>query len=135
VAQWVHRALLRYVEIGARSWIVTDRAQLAHALIDFRFFYNHVRPHQRLGGRTPAEAWKRVNPFARPHRAVPFSTWEGLLARGVLLTSLTKPHASTTNGAPRNWLQPLFTGRLGHNPATDPANAPSEAQSAGQWLR
>lgn len=28
---------------------------LNHALIEFRFFYNHVRPHQNLGGATPAE--------------------------------------------------------------------------------
>jgi len=32
------------------------------ALGEFRFFYNHVRPHQNLAGATPAEAWAGVNP-------------------------------------------------------------------------
>lgn len=27
------------------------------ALFEFRLFYNHVRTHQNLGGRTPTEAW------------------------------------------------------------------------------
>ena len=30
---------------------------LNSALVDFRFFYNHVRPHQHLAGLTPAEVW------------------------------------------------------------------------------
>jgi hypothetical protein len=31
---------------------------------EFRFFYNHVRPHQNLYGSTPAEAWVGIDPFA-----------------------------------------------------------------------
>jgi putative transposase len=30
---------------------------LRRKLLEFRSWYNHARPHQHLGGRTPAEAW------------------------------------------------------------------------------
>ena len=33
------------------------------SLDEFRFFYNVVRPHQHLGGRTPHEEWHGVDPF------------------------------------------------------------------------
>jgi transposase InsO family protein len=50
------------------------------ALGEFRFFYNHVRPHQNLGGRTPAEAWAGDLPFARPSKGEYwFEAWDGLL--------------------------------------------------------
>lgn len=50
------------------------------ALGEFRFFYNHVRPHQHLQGRTPAEAWARVDPYARPvKQEYWFEAWDGLL--------------------------------------------------------
>ena len=35
--------------------IVDGRDGLNSALVDFRFFYNHVRPHQHLAGLTPAK--------------------------------------------------------------------------------
>jgi transposase InsO family protein len=51
------------------------------ALGEFRFFYNHVRPHQNLGGRTPAEAWMGVDPFAQSlKREYWFEAWDGLLS-------------------------------------------------------
>jgi transposase InsO family protein len=54
---------------------------LNSALVEFRFFYNHVRPHQNLDGRTPAEAWARVNPHVtRFKREYWFEAWDGLLA-------------------------------------------------------
>ena len=54
-------------------------------LQDFRFFYNHVRPHQNLDGRTPAEAWAGVDPFAaRIKQEYWFEAWDGLL-RGYYL--------------------------------------------------
>ncbi|MDP2825167.1 MAG: integrase core domain-containing protein [Sulfuritalea sp.] len=55
-------------------------AALASALPDFRCGYNHVRPHQHLQGRTPAEAWAGVDPYAKPvKQALWFAAWEGLL--------------------------------------------------------
>jgi putative transposase len=50
------------------------------ALGDFRFFYNQVRPHQNLAGRTPAEAWTGASPFAEaPKHEYWFEAWDGLL--------------------------------------------------------
>ncbi len=44
-----------------------------------RTWYNHLRPHQHLDGRTPAEVWSRKEPDRR-QRARWLSTWDGLLA-------------------------------------------------------
>jgi transposase InsO family protein len=53
---------------------------LSSLLGEFRCWYNHVRPHQHLQGRTPAEAWAQVDPYARPvRREYWFEAWEGLL--------------------------------------------------------
>lgn len=55
------------------------------ALLEFRFFFNHVRPHQHLDGRTPAEAWAGIDPYADGFRKEGwFEAWEGLL-RGYYL--------------------------------------------------
>lgn len=60
---------------------VTSFDALNTALGEFRFFYNHVRPHQNLGGATPAEAWAGVNPHtARFKQEYWFEAWDGLLA-------------------------------------------------------
>jgi len=56
------------------------REDLVLALGDFRAWYNHVRPHQHLGGRTPAEAWAGIDPYATAPNAVSyFSAWDGML--------------------------------------------------------
>ena len=53
---------------------------LNSALGEFRFFYNHVRAHQNLDGRTPAEAWAGIDPFtARIKHEYWFEAWDGLL--------------------------------------------------------
>ena len=46
---------------------------------EFRFFYNHVRPHQNLYGSTPAEAWVGIDPFADSPKEYWFEAWDGLL--------------------------------------------------------
>lgn len=51
-------------------WGVDSGEQLDLALGDFRDWYNHVRPHQHLGGRTPAEAWLRIDPYATAPKGV-----------------------------------------------------------------
>jgi len=59
---------------------VDSGSALACALAEFRFFYNHVRPHQNLLGLTPAEAWAGVDSFATPHEnEYWFEAWDGLL--------------------------------------------------------
>lgn len=59
---------------------------LNKALTEFRFFYNHVRPHRNLGGAAPAEAWAGVDPYAsrtrdsrrpRPGNTRPGTAWRG----------------------------------------------------------
>jgi putative transposase len=50
------------------------------ALTEYRFFYNHVRPHQNLDGHTPAEAWAGINPYTtRFKQEYWFEAWDGLL--------------------------------------------------------
>jgi putative transposase len=53
--------------------------ELPPVLDIFRFWYNHVRPHQHLDGRTPGEDWagKKLWSTTEP---VFFSEWERLLA-------------------------------------------------------
>jgi transposase InsO family protein len=52
-------------------------AALPMALDEFRFFYNHVRPHTNIDGRTPAEAWSKIRkPQTEP---VWFEAWDGVL--------------------------------------------------------
>ncbi|MGH9509739.1 MAG: integrase core domain-containing protein [Terriglobales bacterium] len=51
--------------------------ELNAALVPFRFWYNHVRPHQHLAGRTPAEVWAGCDrPVGDPRW---FTAWDGLL--------------------------------------------------------
>lgn len=57
-----------------------DGASLDGLLTEFRYFYNHVRPHQHLYGWTPYEAWHGINPYRPPPRRVRnFVGWGGLL--------------------------------------------------------
>ena len=56
--------------------LVNDATHLDWHLTEFRFWYNHVRTHLNLGGKTPIEVWsdkgiKRHSQF--------YSTWDGLL--------------------------------------------------------
>lgn len=62
------------------QWRVLDGEQLQAALKNFTFWYNAVRPHQHLNGRTPLEAWDGIDPYRRvPKRVEWFEAWEGLL--------------------------------------------------------
>jgi transposase InsO family protein len=62
-------------------WAVPDGQRLEQSLRVFLFWYNAIRPHQNLRGRTPLEQWRGVDPFIRPPRQVArFSAWDGLLA-------------------------------------------------------
>lgn len=61
-------------------WIVSGITQLNRDLDTFRYWYNHIRPHQNLDGRTPAEAWNGIDPYAKPARQHWFEAWDGLLS-------------------------------------------------------
>lgn len=62
------------------SWEVASFKALNHSLSEFRFFYNHVRPHQHLQDWTPAEVWSRVDPYAAKVKGEYwFEAWDGLL--------------------------------------------------------
>jgi hypothetical protein len=62
------------------QWQVNNGEQLNAALGQFRFWYNHVRPHQHLNGRTPAEVWNGTDIFIRtPKQEYWFDAWDGLL--------------------------------------------------------
>jgi transposase InsO family protein len=68
------------------QWEVAGFAALNGSLAEFRFFYNFVRPHQHLQGRTPHEAWHGVDPFARKAKLrCWFEAWDGLLQGEYLL--------------------------------------------------
>ena len=62
------------------QWEMAGFEALNHSLGEFRLWYNHVRPHQNLNGKTPAEAWAGVNPYAaRIKNEYWFEAWDGLL--------------------------------------------------------
>ncbi|OBY59325.1 hypothetical protein A9513_004555 [Pseudomonas sp. AU12215] len=62
-------------------WRVLNGEQLQAALTIFSFWYNAVRPHQSLNGRTPLEAWNGIDPYQRrPKRVEWFEAWDGLLS-------------------------------------------------------
>lgn len=65
-------------------YVLPERLEtLSHELAIFRLWYNHVRVHQHLNGRTPAEVWSRTAP-GRRGKSVEFNAWGGALA-GVYL--------------------------------------------------
>lgn len=62
------------------QWGVSDINQLSDSLRIFRFFYNHVRPHQNLNNHTPAEVAAGISKFSKnPKKRIFFKAWDGLL--------------------------------------------------------
>jgi transposase InsO family protein len=62
------------------QWIVSGIEQLNVDLTAFVHWYNHIRPHQNLEGRTPAEAWNGIDPYTKPPKQEHwFEAWDGLL--------------------------------------------------------
>ena len=63
------------------QWTVAGIEQLNRDLNTFQHWYNNVRPHQNLDGKTPAEAWAGTNPYTKPPKQEHwFEAWDGLLA-------------------------------------------------------
>jgi len=62
------------------QWQVAGIAQLNRDLDVFRYWYNHIRPHQNLDGKTPSEAWSGDDPYTKsPKQEHWFEAWDGLL--------------------------------------------------------
>jgi len=59
------------------QWEVASFEELNNLLHLFRFWYNHVRPHDYLDGWTPAEVWHDKK--GASHKAQCFEAWDGLL--------------------------------------------------------
>lgn len=59
--------------------IVVESNELEQRLLEFRFYYNHVRTHQALKGKAPAQAWNGKTPNFR-HEPIAISMWQGLLS-------------------------------------------------------
>ena len=56
---------------------IDDATSLDRALADTRYVYNHLRPHQHLHGRTPAEVWAGIDVFAPTRQSRRWlSRWE-----------------------------------------------------------
>lgn len=58
---------------------ITAAKPLQQVLTQFTFWYNHVRPHQHLHGRTPIEVWRGVELTAPIREVIPVSLLGGAL--------------------------------------------------------
>jgi hypothetical protein len=59
---------------------VADFTALQFALVEFRSWYNFLRPHNHLAGRTPCEAWHKIDPYRHPPKTIHHVVaWDGLL--------------------------------------------------------
>ncbi len=60
--------------------VVFNAKYLQASLDEFAFWYNFIRPHRHLNGRTPNEAWHGIDPYAQaPKLYRKFSAWNGML--------------------------------------------------------
>jgi transposase InsO family protein len=78
---WMNGRIERFFGTLKKSikHIVIKSAELDTRLMEFRFYYNHVRPHQNLKGKTPAEVWcKRLNDYKKSPQEI--HLWQGVLA-------------------------------------------------------
>jgi putative transposase len=68
------------LKVKLDQFCVADSLVLQTMLGTFRFWYNHVRPHQHLAGLTPTEAWCGVDPYQTAPRSVEYvREWDGAL--------------------------------------------------------
>lgn len=60
--------------------VVQNQNHLTQLLPDYIHWYNAIRPHSHLDGRTPMEIWQQVDAFkSRYKKARHFEKWDGLL--------------------------------------------------------
>ena len=63
------------------QWSVDSLEQCNHDLQIFQFWYNQVRTHNNLNGKTPEEVWLDIDVFKRKSKDIYyFNEWQGLLA-------------------------------------------------------
>jgi transposase InsO family protein len=73
------------VKACLRAFAIRDTRHLELSLSHFRYWYNEARPHQHLGGRTPSQVWRGLDPYRRaPTQALWFQAWDGRLRGWVL---------------------------------------------------
>ena len=70
---------------------VHDGTQLAIHLLQIRRWYNHLRPHHHLQGRTPAEVWAGIDVFFTNQRSL---TWLKVWTSRQHSASLWWPHGA-----------------------------------------
>jgi len=58
------------VKAALSKQTIASSQQLEAALGGVRTWYNHLRPHQHLHGRTPAEVWAGIDVFLTNHRSL-----------------------------------------------------------------
>ncbi len=81
-APWQNGRIERFFGSFKQCWRLrgyVSARDVQRELDIFRSWYNHVRPHNNLEGRTPAMAWDRRGPRSRG-RPVFVSEWGGVLA-------------------------------------------------------
>jgi transposase InsO family protein len=80
---WMNGRIERFfgtLKAKLNRWEVDTKDHLETSLKLFRVWYNQVRPHQHLDGRTPAEVWNGVDCYATaPRQDDYFEAWDGLL--------------------------------------------------------
>jgi transposase InsO family protein len=78
---WMNGRIERFFGTLKKSikHIVIKSAELDTRIMEFRFYYNYVRPHQNLKGKTPAEVWSKRSPnyTKLPQEML---LWQGVLA-------------------------------------------------------
>lgn len=67
--------------------VIVNGDDLTKKLIEFNYWYNAVRPHSYLDGKTPDEVWNNVDVFTQGYkRAIWYEKWDGLLTGYYLKT-------------------------------------------------
>jgi putative transposase len=70
-----------------RQIAITNGDDLTQKLAEFNFWYNAVRSHSYLDGKTPDEVWNNVDVFTQGYkRAIWYEKWDGLLTGYYLKT-------------------------------------------------
>jgi len=70
-----------------KNLVIHNSNTLPELLYDFQFWYNSVRPHSYLDGKTPDEVWNDVDVFRQGYkRAIWYEKWDGLLTGYYLKT-------------------------------------------------